>query len=157
MNISQSIPQASRSHYGKCRGRRAAHHAAKRAKWEAWMQAKAGHHQPSAHDPAVNVKEEDDRYLLQLFAAGFSKADFNIAITEDILIIAGQAKPVEDDIKKASWPRQEYRLQDFERKFQLNDKIDRAAIAAEYKNGVLLITLPKKEGEERKRHAIEVN
>jgi HSP20 family molecular chaperone IbpA len=44
----------------------------------------------------------------------------------------------------------------FERKFELNDKIDKTAIAANYENGILIVSLPKLEGHEIERQAIEI-
>ena len=109
------------------------------------MQAKAERRQHFINKfaaPAVNVKEEDDRYELHLFAAGFTKDAFEISLTDNILTISGKTKEEEDN-NTNSWRRQEFTARDFERKFELNDKVNTDEIAAEYNNGVLVVSAPK--------------
>lgn len=159
MYNTQSNPRQCGANHGRYNAHRAAKFARKRAKFEAWMQAKAEGRQRFMNRmsaPAVNVKEEDDRYELHLFAAGFTKDAFEISLTDNILTISGKAKEVEDN-NKNSWHRQEFTARNFERKFELNDKINTDEIAADYNNGVLVVTMKKKEGEERVRQSISVS
>ena len=143
---------------GKCGGHRSARRAAKRAKWEAWMQEKAkrrGHYWWRSSTPEIHVQEEDDHYEIQVFAAGLTKEDFEISLVDNILTIA--AKPQESaDPDSTNWRRPSYLSHGFERKFELNDKINTDEIIAEYESGVLKVTLQKKPGEERQRQSISV-
>jgi HSP20 family protein len=101
----------------------------------------------------VNVRETDNSYELYLFAAGYEKSDFVISMTDHVLNISVEAKQAE----KGDWKRQEYTPKSFVRQFELNEKTDKSAIAATYKNGVLILSLPKLEGFETSRHEIEVD
>lgn len=103
-------------------------------------------------NPPANVKELDDRYELHLFAPGFEKSDFVIALTDQNLSISVEVK--KDD--EQNWKRKEHTLRGFVRQFALNDKIDKAAILAKYENGVLIISLPKLEGFETSRQEIAI-
>ena len=158
MYNTQSNPRQCGTNHRGYNAHRAAKFARKRAKIEAWMQAKSEgrqHFMNKMSAPAVNVKEEDDRYELHLFAAGFTKDAFDISLTDNILTVSGNAKKEEGN-ETNNWRRQEFTAQNFERKFELNDKINTDEIVADYNNGVLVVTMKKKEGEERVRQSISV-
>lgn len=104
------------------------------------------------HHPPVNVRELDDRYELHLFASGYEKSDFVIALTDQNLSISVENKKSIEE----NWKRQEYTPRGFVRQFALNDKIDKEAILAKYENGVLIISLPKLEGSEATRQEIAI-
>ena len=106
-----------------------------------------------SNTPPVNVRETDNSYELYLFAAGYEKSDFVISMTDHVLNISVEDKQAE----KGDWKRQEYTPKGFVRQFELNEKTDKSAIAATYKNGVLILSLPKLEGFETSRHEIEVD
>jgi len=107
------------------------------------------------HSPKVNVQELDDRYELFVYAAGYAKEDFKVDLTDDTLIIAGNSKTETE--ANYNWRRQEFRLRTFERQFELNDKIDKDAIEAKYEDGILKVTLAKKEGFETVRKEVKIN
>ncbi|MFB0908523.1 MAG: Hsp20/alpha crystallin family protein [Spirosomataceae bacterium] len=102
--------------------------------------------------PPVNVRELDDKYELHLFAAGYVKSDFSIALMDQTLKISAETKEVSTD----GWKRHEYAPQGFIRQFELNEKVDKTAISAAYENGVLILSLPKLEGFETERKDIVV-
>jgi len=159
MYNTQSNPRQCGTNHRGYNAHRAAKFARKRAKFDAWMQAKAEGRQRFMNRlsaPAVNVKEEDDRYELHLFAAGFTKDAFDISLSDNILTISGSTKDDEDN-NTNNWRRQEFTARNFERKFELNDKINTDEIEADYNNGVLVVTMKKKEGEERVRQSISVS
>ena len=101
--------------------------------------------------PPANVRENDDSYELHIFAPGFEKKDFIIAVIDQQLSIS-----VKDKMEEESWKRQEFVQKGFVRTFELNEAIDTAAIVAKYENGVLMLNLPKLEGFETNRQDIEV-
>ena len=107
------------------------------------------------HFPKVNVQELDDRYELFVYAAGYAKEDFKVDLTDDTLIIA--ASSTTENETNYNWRRQEFRPRTFERQFELNDKIDKDAIEAKYENGILKVTLAKKEGFETVRKEVKIN
>lgn len=103
--------------------------------------------------PPANVLELDDQFELHLFAPEYEKSDFLIALIDQTLSISVKDK---EDEEQRNWKRQEYRPNGFVRQFDLNERIDKAAIEAKYDKGVLRINLPKLEGFETKRQEIEV-
>ena len=105
--------------------------------------------------PPVNIKELDDRYELHVFAPGLTKSDFEISVADKILTIRVE-RPDNGASESERWRRQEFKTRGFRREFELNDKIDTEAIAAAYTNGVLLLTLPKREGFETVRQEIDI-
>jgi len=106
------------------------------------------------HFPRVNVQELDDRYELFLYAAGYSKSDFKVDLSDNTLIIA--ANSTTENEANYNWRRQEFKPRKFERQFELNDKIDKASITAKYEDGVLKVTLAKLEGFETVRREVEI-
>lgn len=118
---------------------------------------KTGCETPSYHVP-VNIKETEGSYDLHVVAPGLKKEDFKISIDKNILTISFEQK---EENKEAAtdgkWLRSEYKMHSFKRNFTLNEKVDTAAISAKYNDGVLLITLPKKEVSAPATHEIAVN
>lgn len=110
----------------------------------------------NGHAP-VNIKETDNAYELSLIAPGLSKEAFKVSIDKNILSIAytqpeENAAP-ENDVK---WLRKEFRQRSFKRSFTLNEKTDAAGITAKYTDGILVLSLPKKEQTEAKAQEIVV-
>ena len=104
------------------------------------------------NNPPANVKELDDKYELHVFAPGFEKSDFKIALDEQTLNVSVDHKTETEE----TWKRKEYTPKGFVRKFALNEKIDTSSIEAKYENGVLVVSLPKKEGFETTRQEIAI-
>ncbi len=93
---------------------------------------------------AVNIAETDDNFRVELAAPGWAKADFNIELDNDVLTI--HAKKEEVEAKEGEkFLRREFVAKELKRTFNLPDTIDVTAIGAEYVNGILTLTLPKKE------------
>jgi len=96
--------------------------------------------------PSVNIVENEANYTMQLAAPGLEKSDFTINIENDFLVISAEKKTEKEETGNAGkFTRREFNYSSFKRSFQLDDNINREGIAAAYENGVLSITLPKKE------------
>jgi len=94
--------------------------------------------------PAVNIKEDKDKFILELAAPGMKKNDFHINVEKDVLTISSESKEEKEE-KKENFARREFFYSTFKRSFNLPDTIDVENIKADYKNGILNIILPKKE------------
>ncbi len=106
----------------------------------------------------VNIQETDGSYDLHLVAPGLKKEDFKINLDKDVLTISYEQKKEETKEQPAEkWLRSEYRMKSFKRSFSLNDKVDAGKIAAKYADGVLVVTLPKKEVSEPATLEIAIN
>ena len=106
----------------------------------------------------VNIKETDTAYELHVVAPGLKKEDFRLSVEKDMLTISYEHKEenkAEGDNGK--WLRSEYKMKSFKRNFTMNEKVDSAKISAKYADGILAVTLPKKEQAEPTTHEITVN
>lgn len=112
--------------------------------------------EPKFTVPAVNIVENDTDFVLSLAAPGMSKKDFNIDLKDDILTISSE-KEIENEEKNENFTRKEYNFSSFKRSFTLpSDLVDSDKISATYKNGELLVKIPKKEMVIKKPKLIEV-
>lgn len=111
----------------------------------------------SSFSTPVNIRETDKSYELHLIAAGLKKEDFKLNIDRNILQISVEQKDENKDQQDGKWLRNEYRLKSFKRSFSLNDKTDASKITAKYTDGVLVVSIPKKEVNEPATHEIAVN
>lgn len=99
--------------------------------------------------PAANVIESDDEYCMELAVPGMNKKDFHIDIEESNLLISAEKEEKKSE-KDEHFTRKEYSYNSFKRSFMLPDAVDPDAIKAEYKDGILKLTLPKKEEVKKK-------
>lgn len=96
------------------------------------------------HYPPVNIIEQADAYTIQVSAPGLEKTDFSVKLDGKLLSISAEKK-VETKSETDKVIRQEFSGKSFKRSFTVDDKIDAAGINAKYENGILFVTLPKKE------------
>jgi HSP20 family protein len=95
--------------------------------------------------PAVNIKENTDAFEVEMATPGMAKDDFKIELNNDLLTISSEKKN-ESEIKEGeTYTRREYSYQSFSRSFNLPKTVDAEKISAKYENGILSITIPKKE------------
>ncbi len=95
--------------------------------------------------PAVNILEEDDKFLVEVAAPGLKKEDFNVTLNKDILTISAEHKE-EKEKKTKKVNLREFNFTSFERSFAVPDVVTTDKIEANYKDGVLHLVLPKKMG-----------
>jgi HSP20 family protein len=94
--------------------------------------------------PVVDVNEDDNGYHFQMELPGLSKEDVKISLKDDVLTVNGEKKSEEKDEKK-SYHYYERRYGKFQRAFRLNSDVIVEKIDAVFKDGVLMIDLPKAE------------
>lgn len=98
--------------------------------------------------PAVNIIETHDDYQLELNVAGRKKEDFKITVDKNILTVSFEKKEdnaEENKEQNKKFVKKEFVIQSFKRSFTIDEKINADAIDAKYENGILLLSLPKKE------------
>lgn len=97
--------------------------------------------------PAVNITETDEAFELELLAPGRERDNFNIAFNDGVLEITYTTDTAADsDAPSVNVRRREFELKDFTRRFELDQNvINDETIDATYVNGVLRLTLPKRE------------
>lgn len=100
-------------------------------------------------EPALNIKETDDHFEIELAAPGFTKKDFNITIEDGMLNITAE-KEMSEEEKEEDYTRREFNYTSFERSLLLPETVKEEAIKAKYADGILKFNLLKKE-EAKKR------
>jgi HSP20 family protein len=92
--------------------------------------------------PAVDVRETDAEYLMEVELPGLTEKDVDVKLDNNLLTISS-AKDEKKEEKKNGFILRERRAVRFSRSFVLPDAVDRDKIGAEFKNGILHLTFPK--------------
>jgi HSP20 family protein len=95
--------------------------------------------------PMVNVFESDTDYSIEMAIPGMSKEDIKIKLDKDVLEISADKSEIEPETQTCT--KREYSFNKFVRSFTLPDAADKTKIEAKSENGILLITIMKKEKE----------
>lgn len=100
---------------------------------------------------STNVRETETQYELHLVAPGRAKDAFKLRVSaEHVLNISYEAPESGDQ----QWLHREFHLGSFERSFRLSEAVDTAKVSAAYDNGILVVTLPKRE--DAQKAALEI-
>jgi len=106
-------------------------------------------------DPKVDIEETDESLLVKAELPGLTKEDISVDLKDSVLTISGEKK-TEHSHKTRKFHRTEISYGTFQRSFQVPNNIQENNIKAEFKDGILKITLPKVENaEEVKKIAID--
>jgi len=108
------------------------------------------------YKPAANVSEDDNKYTIELALPGFSKEEVSIKFEEEVLTVTAGRQPKED-VKGPKYTWNEFGFKSkYERSFQLPETVNADQISAAFENGILLVTLPKKEVQKPAVKQIEI-
>ena len=99
--------------------------------------------------PAVNIREDEKNYILDLAIPGIDKKDLKIDMNEDVLTISSEIKN-ESEESSDGYKRKEFSYSTFCRSFYVPENVTREKIEANYKDGILSVALPKMEEEKSK-------
>lgn len=94
--------------------------------------------------PAVNIKETGTDFQIEVAAPGLKRDDFKIEVEKQVLSVWSE-KQQESESKKENYTRREFCYSQFRRSFALPDYVDSDKISARHEDGVLHITLPKRD------------
>lgn len=108
----------------------------------------------AAFSPAAELEETEDSYKVKLEVPGMEPDDIEIEATAEAISIKGERK-IEQQQEDGGMTRSEFRYGRFQRVIPLPRPIDNQNVSAEYKNGILHLTLPKSEDEKNK--VVKVN
>ena len=111
--------------------------------WYDWLDTDGGSFR-ALSIPAANIIENKDAYHVSLAVPGMKKEDFNIDIDGNILTISCEKEEKKEE-KEAKFTRKEFNYTSFNRSFTLPDEINKDKIDAHYEDGILKLSLPKKE------------
>ena len=96
----------------------------------------------NSRTPAVDIKEEKDKYLLEAELPGLSEKDVDVKVEENLLTISS-VKKEENENQKENYLFKERRESSFSRSFVLPKDADVESVAGKYKNGILTIEVKK--------------
>jgi len=98
--------------------------------------------------PAVNIKEDEKYYVLDLAIPGMDKKNLKIDINEDVLTISSESNS-ETSEENDGYKKKEFNYSSFCRSFYIPENVNRDKIEANYKDGILTVSLPKMEEEKK--------
>lgn len=111
--------------------------------WDEWFEG-GGLTSRVLNVPAVNITENKDEFMVSLAIPGMKKEDFNIDIEGNMLTISSEKEESKEE-KEEKYTRKEFNYSSFSRSFSLPDEVNMEKIDARYVDGVLKLSLPKKE------------
>ena len=112
--------------------------------------------QSTKWNPAVDVKETDNSFLISADIPGLTKKDINIEVSDDVLSITGER--TEDNVEDSDLYHYRERSKGaFTRSFHLPESVDEKKISANFKDGILSIELPKTKVIEPKSRKIKIS
>ena len=94
--------------------------------------------------PSVNIRETEESFELEVAAPGLKKGDFQLNLDHDVLTISSEKKDAQE-VKEGNWKKREFSYATFKRSFHLPETVDVDQIGARYEDGILHISLPKRE------------
>ncbi len=95
--------------------------------------------------PSVNIKENPDAFTVEVAAPGFDKNDFKLELNHNTLTVSSEKKVESETKENEVFTKREFSYQSFSRSFTLPTIADGERISANYENGILLVSIPKKE------------
>ncbi len=104
--------------------------------------------------PKTNIMENEDSYKIEMFIPGVSKSDIKIELENDVLTVSKSVK--QDGEETTTYRLREFANGAFERKFSLPDDVNAENIKADYSNGILTLTIAKKEEAKPVKRAISI-
>ena len=106
--------------------------------------------------PSANIIDNEKDFVIELAVPGMKKSDFSIKLDNDILAISVERRE-ESEKDEPNYTRREFRFDGFCRSFSIPEIVDQEKIKADYKDGVLRLTLPKSEEVKVKGREIKIS
>jgi HSP20 family protein len=113
------------------------------------------HSADGAWTPAVDIKEETDKFVIRADVPGVDAKDLDITMEKGLLTIRGRRETRGDQLD--AYRRSERVSGSFERRFSLPRAVDTEAVSADYRSGVLTITIPKQPSAQPRRIEVQLN
>jgi HSP20 family protein len=118
-----------------------------------WIEEAAG----QSISPAVDVVERENDFLVRTDLPGIKKEDINVVLEDGVLTISAESKFERDEKNGDRLVRQERHYGRYVRSLRLGTQVDDKKVKANYRDGVLELTLPKAEEAKPKKISVDVN
>lgn len=106
--------------------------------------------------PLLNMSQDADHIYVEALAPGLDPKSLKITVVRDQLTISGEKMRTSEEVKPEAWHRNERAAGNFVRTITLPMEVEDAKTKAEYKNGLLTITMPKAEAAKPKQITVNV-
>lgn len=103
----------------------------------------------------MDIAENDASFKILAEVPGMSKDDINITVKDNLLTVSGERPEKDEDAARLVWSERSFGR--FSRSFKLPESIDKSGVSADYSNGLLSITLPKREEAQPKSIDVKIN
>ena len=126
--------------------------------WDPWGTPAIAIRRPITSDvytPKMNIQDKGDAYTITAEMPGMNNENINITIEDNIITIEAESKTQREE-KDKDYLLQERGSYSFQRCFELPENINSEAVQGEMKDGVLHLTLPKKEPTKKKVHKVKL-
>lgn len=110
----------------------------------------------SARTPVVDVREQENEYLMEAELPGLTEKDIELKVEDNILTLSSKKEESKEE-KKNGYLIRERRNHEFARTFVLHKDVDREKIKAEFKNGLLVVNIPKRPGAKPRKIDVKSN
>lgn len=101
------------------------------------------------YQPAVNIKEGEEGFTLEVAAPGATKEDFELTIDRNVLTVSSKVENKSEESNE-EYTRKEFSYMNFSRSFNMPETVDLENVKAKYENGILNVSIPKKKEAVRK-------
>lgn len=105
--------------------------------------------------PVMDIEEDNDNVMVRAEIPGMNKEDIKVSVRNNVLTISGERKQ-EKEMKTKTYHRVERSYGKFSRTITLPSEVETDKIKASYKDGVLMVTLPKPESKKPKQIDVEI-
>ncbi|MFQ5852227.1 MAG: Hsp20/alpha crystallin family protein [Candidatus Binatia bacterium] len=106
--------------------------------------------------PLVNLHEEKDTLYVEALAPGVDPNSLNLTVVRNTLTISGEKQTSQEGVKAEAFHRNERAVGRFVRTIELPVEVDEGRVSADYKNGLLMVSLPKAERAKPKQIDVRV-
>ncbi|WAC02535.1 Hsp20/alpha crystallin family protein [Lacinutrix neustonica] len=100
--------------------------------------------------PAVNIKDSSDAFIVEMAVPGLKKSDFDINLDNKMLTVSAEIRTENNDDNDSNFTRREFGYSSFKRTFTLPETVEYEKISATYNDGILSLSLPKREEAKKK-------
>ncbi len=109
--------------------------------------------------PKVNIKENNETLVIEIADPGLTKESFTIEQEKKILKVSSNVAPTTSSTEgtSAKYIRKEFNYSSFKKSFRIPETVNMEEIEATYKNGILLVSLPKKEAKKEFKRMVEIS